>query len=376
MVMGGLVGRMAFGYELKELISFGNFAGVYRAEHPDAHNVVAVKVFPKPLEGDKEFVQRFKNEEAMWGRLGVHRRIVEFKTGAFKTDIGPAIAIEYVDGPSLDAKLKAQQNSPLPVIDALKIETELLEALQYAHSKGVLHSDVHPGNVLLGRNGVKLTDFGLTRIIGEGKEAGGEHYYYAQYGQFSPGLTSYLPPELDMRRPRTEQSDLYQAGLVLACMLGRQPKDYRPIQKVNPRVSNDLAAIIERSLEYEPEKRYRSAAEFAEAISGYVNPTQFRDYPVRIRQLLGANTGVLDPRAIAEIGQKRSELEGIATERELQFDPAELDKAIAARKMGDTQRITAYVQQMKGRPRPIPQSEKSGIIAQLQQYKALSLIHI
>lgn len=369
MAMDTLIGKMAFGYELREMIAAGGFARVYRAEHPKAHNVVAVKVFPKLLAEDEGFKERFEREEEAWGRLkGPDGRwpysIVEFKTGGVE-NLGPAIVMEYVEGPSLDAKALPEK-TPMPLMYALEIASQLLAALEYAHSKGVVHGDVHPGNVLLGKEGVKLTDFGLTRIIGEDEGA------RARYSPLtSPGLGLYSPPEADMGRAKTAQSDIYQAGLVLAYMLGRRPKNLKPLQKINPAVKDGLAEIIDTSLEYEPRDRYASAAEFAAAINGYVNPAQFRKYPVRIRQLLGENTdGVLDPEAISEIGQKRSELESIAAERGLPFSPVEMVSAITSRRETDTRRIAAYVQRMKGMPRPIPQPQKPPILAQLQQYKA------
>ncbi|GEM_PF-5483555 len=362
MATDGLIGQKVFGFEIRDWVGQGGFARVYKAVHPHAKTVAALKIFPAPLAENEKFRERFENEEEVWGRL-MHDRIVRFITGGFES-IGPTIAMEYVEGPSLEAKM--QQQSPLPVPEALKITAQLLEALDYAHRQGAVHSDVHPGNVLLGPSGAMLTDFGLTRIVHEGQGR------YMNYYNSNPsmGLTAFATPEADKGIQLTPQSDIYQAGLVLAYMLGRSPRNTKPLERINPKVHPDLIAIVEKSTEERPDDRYQSAAEFAQAISVYMSPAQFRAYPARIQHLVVAGNDVLEPAAIKEVEAKRSELEKIASDRGLPFDLAALDRDIAVRKKADAERITAYAINLAKRGNSVPDPEKGATVSTATHYLA------
>ena len=201
-------------YEILEKIGEGGMAVAYRGRDRVLGRAVAIKVMRPELAADGEFLARFRREaRAAAGIIHEHIAAV-YDTGSD----GPYhyIVMEYVPGESLKARL--QRGGPLPLEEALRIATATAEALEAAHSAGVIHRDIKPHNILLGSEGqVKVTDFGIARAMsGTGNTETG----------MILGSVNYVSPEQARGGAVGPQSDLYSLGVTLFEMLtGRPPFD-------------------------------------------------------------------------------------------------------------------------------------------------------
>jgi hypothetical protein len=240
---------------------------------------IVVKMMLPQLADNPAFVEMFMNEAKLAARLA-HPNIAQVhELGIVEGTV--FIAMEYVDGIDL-AELLAQlgeKDNRLPVPAACFIVREIADALAYAHtSQSLVHRDVSPSNVMLGRDGsVKLVDFGIAKLIDEGVAK-----VRTQTGTLK-GKYGYMSPEQAAGRPVDARADIFAAGIVLHELLtGRRlfkgDSDLDTLKKVsethvappsyaNPRVPPELDAIVLRALAREPADRFQSAREMSEAIS-------------------------------------------------------------------------------------------------------------
>ena len=209
-----MIGKNIFGYKILSKIGEGGMGTVYLAEH-FLLGKFAIKALAPDLAKNRQFQERFSREAKAQFALQ-HENIVRLYT-FFKEADELFIVMEYVGGNSLDACI--EQNGPLPEDRALSIFKDALAGLNCAHSKGVVHRDVKPSNILLTRDGTaKIVDFGIAlmagvrRILPAGLTLGTPHY---------------TSPE-QIKRPKTidHRSDVYSMGVVLYEMLtGKVPFD-------------------------------------------------------------------------------------------------------------------------------------------------------
>lgn len=198
-------------YRLDSLIASGGMAEVHLATDTTLLRQVALKLPHRHLWQDPRSRDRFLQEGRVVAGLS-HENIVHLY------DLGDAegrlyLAMEYVDGHSLDAWL--EKVGPLPPACAYALLLQLLRGLDAAHSRGVLHRDIKPANLLVTRQGVlKIADFGLSRLLGS--------QALSLSGQFL-GTPRYASPELTRGEPITAQSDLFAAGLVALEMVTGKP---------------------------------------------------------------------------------------------------------------------------------------------------------
>jgi len=245
-------------------------ATVYRAWDRAREATCAVKVLDDLLSRDDEFRRRFRREAAAAMSLA-HERIVRVDDCG---DDGPRqfIVMEYVPGGTLRDRVR--RDGPLPEADALRIAAEVADALAYAHSRGVVHRDIKPHNVLLTEDGhVKVADFGIARVL--------DGTRLTRTGSLV-GSAHYLAPEQARGDPAGPAVDQYALGVVLFEVLaGRVPFDgdapvaiaLKHLHESPP----DLAAaraglssatvdIVRRLLEKAPEARFPSAGAAADAL--------------------------------------------------------------------------------------------------------------
>ncbi len=257
-------------YRLLEEVGRGGFGYVFRAEHVDLGMVRAVKVAT-----DQEFTRQLRREGVVLARLR-HPRIVEVYEADFSHD-PPYIVMEYVEGGDLR---KLLERGPVPVERAVQIMLDVLEALEHAHSEGVIHRDIKPSNILLDSDGrAKVSDFGLGRIIEEASmsAAGGRSLLNgseAASGLISGTLRYMSPEQLDPRLLEGGKldhgGDLYSLGLVFYEMVtGELPTGIRPAMPSERRedVPSEVDEVIARCLAGRREARYESASAVAEALS-------------------------------------------------------------------------------------------------------------
>jgi serine/threonine-protein kinase len=216
--------RLADRYELQAVVGSGGSGIVYRALDHALGEVVAVKMLrPELLVADPLARERLTHEIRLARRIS-NRHVVRIHD--FAEDDGvPFLTMEYVDGPSLGALLRARGGHPsesrgLPPRTVLAIAKQLVRALDVAHAQGVVHGDLKPGNLLVGAGGVlKVSDFGVARLVRAPVAPDA-----ARLAGAIVGTTEYMAPELLLGRAPDVRADIYAAGVVLhECLTGETP---------------------------------------------------------------------------------------------------------------------------------------------------------
>jgi len=260
-----LVGRVAAGYRIDEVVGRGGMGAVYRATQLSLGRSVAMKVLTEDLARDPQFKERFAREADALSRLS-HPNIV---TVFDRTEVEglPCLVMELVEGASLREVLR---KGPLPPSEALRILSSVLSALEHAHRNGVVHRDIKPENVLLARGTIaKVADFGLSRLLGPGESTRLTRTHLLL------GTYEYMAPEQRERsREADERSDLYAAGVVLYEMLtGELPigRFEMPSQRRPGECDRRIDALVERSLEKDPARRFQRAEEMSGAVSAILD---------------------------------------------------------------------------------------------------------
>jgi eukaryotic-like serine/threonine-protein kinase len=232
-------------YEIVAPISTGAMGAVYRARHLESGNEVALK---RLLEHAGP--RRFEIEARLLATLD-HPRVVRV-LDHFDLDGEHFLVMELVDGPSL-AKVLSERGAPgLPVDEAVDYARQACEALAYVHEQHVIHRDVKPENLILGRDGVVLVDFGIARehrVSGEGTAAVG-----------TPG---FMAPEV-VGGSVSPRSDVFGVAATLWTLLAGEPPRYG--ETVALGIDEHLYAALRAGLELDPNRRTASAEAFAAAI--------------------------------------------------------------------------------------------------------------
>lgn len=276
-----LVGSaLADRYEIQELIGEGGMGRVYRGRQRALDRSVAVKCIHPHLLSSEPIVVRFLEEARVASQI-VHPNIVKIYDFGRTRAPDPTtlfIVMELLTGPDLASVIAT--SGPLPLVRVRAIALQLLSALGEAHAHGVTHRDAKPDNIILeptvsGCERAKLIDFGIAKVHGApGVTAAGQFI----------GTPCYMPPE-QIRGENSEISaDLYSVGVTLFQMLTGKLPFYgdslmsvleqqlyaaRPDPRdVAPTVDcpASLASVCRRAIDADPERRYRSADLFAEAL--------------------------------------------------------------------------------------------------------------
>jgi serine/threonine-protein kinase len=267
--MAELVGTQLDNYRIVEKIGEGGMGAVYRAVDVMLERDVALKFLRPELAREPELVQRFRSEAVMLARLNHHFIAPIYGLHRYGDDL--FIAMEYVPGETLDARLK--RLSRLPPGTALHVTSMVLQALDYAHRLGVVHRDIKPGNIIVAPAGtLKVMDFGIARVLGSERRT--------RVGSIV-GTLAYMAPEQIQGLDTDQRADLYSVGIMLYEMLvGHVPfkadTDWALMQAQigqqpqMPREDIDLPEVLEsavlRALEKSPERRFQNAFEFHSAL--------------------------------------------------------------------------------------------------------------
>ena len=263
-------------YEIHRRLARGGMAQVYLARDRSLDRPVAVKELVAEFATDPSFVERFRREAQAAANLSHPNVVGVYDWGA--QDGTYFIVMEYVDGPSLSRVLRS--DGPFHPRRAAEIAAEVASGLGFAHSRGVVHRDVKPGNVLLTRSGQsKVTDFGIARALTSSDED------LTQAGSVM-GTATYFSPEQAQGLPVDPRSDLYSLGVVLyELVAGRPPFTgdsplaiaYKHVQDAPPPPSTimsglpeGLEAIIMKLLAKRPDDRYASAEDLRADLGRYL----------------------------------------------------------------------------------------------------------
>jgi predicted Ser/Thr protein kinase len=245
------------------LIGQGGMGAVYKARQPALDRFVALKILPLQAAPGVDFAERFNREARALAKLS-HPNIVAVY------DFGQAGALhyfimEFVDGANLRQLIRSGRLAPR---EALAVVPQICDALQFAHDEGVVHRDIKPENILVDRRGrVKITDFGLAKILGI--ETGASRL--TREGQVM-GTPHYMAPE-QVERPQTvdHRADIYSLGVVFYEMLtGELPLGKFPAPSQKVQVDVRLDEVVLHALEKEPERRYQQASEVKTAVETIV----------------------------------------------------------------------------------------------------------
>src|SRR4051812_36658100 len=264
-------------YRLDRRLGAGGMSTVFLAIDTVLEREVAVKLLAEHLADDEVFVQRFRHEALAAARLQ-HPNIVQvFDSGHDQASHRHYIVMEYVDGPSCADLLR--EHGQLGIDDTVRIIVEACHGLDYAHRAGVVHRDVKPGNLLISNEtgAVKLADFGIAKAA--------EQTRVTQVGSVL-GTAAYLSPEQAQGQEAGPSSDIYSLGVCAYQLLtGRLPYEYssltelalkqqnegfEPIRNHRREVPAELDRAIQLCLSRDPNARYGSALELAEALEADV----------------------------------------------------------------------------------------------------------
>jgi serine/threonine protein kinase len=249
-------------YEFVELLGRGGAGWVFQARQRSLDRPVAIKILRHHAGAMADAARRFEQEAQILGRLN-HPRIVSVYDHGAVEDLR-YIAMEYVAGPTLRDVLMAGR---IDWRSAIHIGEQICETVEYAHAAGVLHRDLKPENVLFDAadtmHGLKVADFGISRLIGEGEQSS----HRTQTG-LVVGTPHYVAPEQALGdRSLDGRADIYSVGIMLYEMLtGQLPRGRFPRPSAVAGVPASIAAVVMRCLESDPERRFRDAASLRNAL--------------------------------------------------------------------------------------------------------------
>jgi serine/threonine protein kinase len=274
-----LIGKQLGPYEVRDLIGRGGMGEVYLASQPSLSRQVAIKILPQHLSADPEFRARFEREARIVANLHHPNIINVFDFG--EIDGLYCMVMEYIQGQGLDGLLR--ERKVLPFEEALPIITQIADALDYAHSQGIIHRDIKPSNIMLRpvsnpphRLHAILMDFGLTKLADS--ESG------LTQGNNILGTLAYTAPEQITASGKVDhRADIYAFGVMCYEMLtGKQPFAERNqaallfahLQRpapdpraINPDLPPEVASAILQALAKVPDNRPQSTGVFASQLS-------------------------------------------------------------------------------------------------------------
>ena len=268
--MADLIGQQLGQYQIVEQIGLGGMATVYKAYQASMDRYVAIKVLPRQLAEDPTFIGRFEQEAHTIAKLEHKHILPVYDFGA--QDGYTYLVMRYVGTGTLK-DLTAQ--GPLSLAEAVELFSQIADALHYAHEHGVVHRDVKTSNVLIGEGWqCYLTDFGIAKLA-----EGAAHF--TGTGTIV-GTPAYMSPEQCSGLPVDARSDIYSLGIVLYEMLTgavpfeaetplavvlKQVQEALPSPRnLNPAIPEAVEKVMFRALAKEPDHRYQSAQDFADAL--------------------------------------------------------------------------------------------------------------
>jgi hypothetical protein len=244
---------------------------VYRAHDPKIDRVVAIKTITiqgVAADEENEYRQRFVSEARAAGKLSHPGVVTIYDVGEEEGTQAPYIVMEYIEGTTLDSLISSYADRPVSV--TLDLVKQVAQALDYAHSQGIVHRDIKPANIIVTPDGrAKITDFGIAKLAVMQLTVPGE----------AIGTPSYMSPEQITGEPLDGRSDFFSLGIILYSMLaGQKPfngenattvmfnityKEPLPLTQLNPLLDPQLNHVIERALAKRPAYRYQNGTEFA-----------------------------------------------------------------------------------------------------------------
>ncbi len=318
-------------YEILELIGSGGMANVYKARCHRLNRLVAIKILKSDLADNADFRRRFHDESQAVAQLS-HANIVSVYDVSTNPDM-EYIVMELIDGITL--KQYMERRGRMDWRESLHFITQIMRGLSHAHSRGIIHRDIKPQNIMVLRDGsVKVADFGIACLANQGQTL----------TQEALGSVHYISPEQARGDRIDARSDIYSAGVVLYEMLtGRLPFEGDsavsvaiqhlssvPLapRDIDPSIPEPLELICMKAMNSDPNKRYASADAMIEDLEKFRrDPSVDMDY---IRQELtapAADTEPTMPLPTAQVASAVKKHTGeLRREREEDDEPPRRDK--------------------------------------------------
>jgi len=273
MTAGSPIGQTISHYLMVEQIGAGGMGVVYKARDTRLARFVALKFLPENTAHDPQALDRFRREARAASALNHPAICTIYDIG--EQDGRAFIAMEFIDGETLRAHIREK---PLGLEEIFKLGIQIAEALDAAHSEGIIHRDIKPANIFITRRGqAKVLDFGLAKLVPTGLATAGDSQDSTSVVGIISGTPSYMSPEQIRGDDLDARTDIFSLGLVLYEMAtGRQAFNGRtggsiieavltrqpaPVRSFNPDIPPRLEQLIDKALQKDRGQRYQRAAD-------------------------------------------------------------------------------------------------------------------
>ncbi|NIP38360.1 MAG: protein kinase [Candidatus Dadabacteria bacterium] len=299
-----MIGKTIGPYNIVSELGKGGMGVVYKAVHTTLEQQVAIKVLSTELSGNPSNRQRFIKEAKIQAKF-THPNVVNIFNFVEEGD-DVFIVMEYVDGQTLDQKLKKE--GTISEDEAINISIPVLEALEFMHSNGVVHRDIKPSNIMITNTRlVKVTDFGIAKIVDEKTQ---------QTKTGMVGSLYYISPEQILGEKTSAATDVYSFGATLfhmvtgkalydgteyTIMTGHLEGKPAPPWEINENVSKNFGKVVLKAIQKAPKDRYITASAFSQDLKkvqsgasiSFPMPRIIKNNQGRIK-----NSGFMNKRAI------------------------------------------------------------------------------
>lgn len=272
--MEDITGKQLGLYQVIAPVGEGGMAAVYKAYQPSMDRYVALKILPRHFAADPQFKERFQQEAKVLAKLQHPHILPVFDFG--QADDYAFIVMPYVEGGTLVSLMHKQ---PLPMEQIQKVISQIGDALDYAHTRGLIHRDVKPSNVLIDeRENCLLMDFGLAKIV--------DSALHLTTSGMVMGTPAYMSPEQGLGGKFDSRSDIYSLGVILYEMAtGRTPYSAEtpmavivklindplpPPRLINPVLPETVERVILKALAKNPDDRFATAGEMVKALQAAI----------------------------------------------------------------------------------------------------------